>query len=300
MGQHTPFNPISYRIFSPFIFNPAITGSKDYTSVNIIAGLEGNSNSQIITVDTRLSRNTSGYFTTPMIKEFTNFGIGGAVFNDLNGLSRNTGINASLSYHIPLDKKDLSFLSFGTSVKGVYYILSPGPSADSALVQEDKETFYPNLDFGIYYYGANYYAGISLTNLLGNPEEADSLGEYSIPVSRLYMFYGGYKLLLYRPLNIVVEPALLISTDDLSSNDINDNIEPIIRLYLQDFCLGTYFNDKNRTSFFFQYRFPRINIGAYIELPRKSAYYKKEFIMELTAGINLSKINYRFIQHSRW
>lgn len=300
IGQHTPFNPISYRIFSPFVFNPAISGSKDFTSVNCITGLEGKSKSQIMTAETRLSRNISGYFTSPIMTEFTNIGLGGAVFNDVNGLSRNTGINAAFSYHIPLNKDNLSFLSLGASVKAAYNVLRPGPSDDSALVMENKETFFPNFDIGIYLYGTAYYAGISLTNLLGNPEEADSLGEYAIPVSNQYIFYGGYKFLLYRGLNIILEPSVLITTDDLASNNITDNIEPVIRLYLQDFCLGTCFNDKDRTSFFFQYRFPRITVGAFFDLPRKSAYFKKEFIMELTAGINLSKITYRFIEHSRW
>lgn len=39
-GQETPVNPISHKIFTPFIFNPAITGSKDFLSLDLIAGVQ--------------------------------------------------------------------------------------------------------------------------------------------------------------------------------------------------------------------------------------------------------------------
>jgi hypothetical protein len=29
-AQHTPYNPISKRVFTPFVINPAMAGSKDF------------------------------------------------------------------------------------------------------------------------------------------------------------------------------------------------------------------------------------------------------------------------------
>ncbi len=299
-GQQTPLNPISYRIFSPFILNPAIAGSKDYSSINAIVAIQQEIKSQMITIETRLSKTVSGYFTSRDYKEFRNIGIGGSVFNDLNGISRNIGASAAFAYHIPLNEKNLSFLSFGTSIKGIYNTLDYENTGDSIITQTSKETFFPNLDFGVYYYGTNFFAGLSSTNLMGNPEEPDSLGMFEIPVSRQYFFITGYKFLLLRSLNIVLEPSIIVNVGDTIPQRITDNIHPVVKLYLMDFCFGTYFSDKSKTSFFFQYRYPRFYIGAYFQIPNKSAYYLKEPIIEITAGINISRNKLRIVDSSHW
>ena len=55
-GQSTPFNPVSQRIFTPFVFNPAITGSKDFSSIYTIAAFQKGATSQIISGEGRLSK----------------------------------------------------------------------------------------------------------------------------------------------------------------------------------------------------------------------------------------------------
>ena len=45
-GQQLPVNPTSLRIYNPFIINPAIAGSKDYLSVDLLAGFQGKSYSR--------------------------------------------------------------------------------------------------------------------------------------------------------------------------------------------------------------------------------------------------------------
>ena len=75
-GQPTPQYPVSYRIFSPFIFNPAIAGSKDFFSIDLLAGKYDKSNSQILSGSTRLSKTLPGYFSSPDSPVFTNIGVG--------------------------------------------------------------------------------------------------------------------------------------------------------------------------------------------------------------------------------
>ena len=64
-------------------------------------------------------------------------------------------------------------------------------------------TLVPNIDAGIYYYSPAINAGISVTNILGTPENPDSLGIYTIPVSRQYFFHAGYKFFISRSLNLL-------------------------------------------------------------------------------------------------
>jgi len=292
-GQ-TFLNPVSYWVFTPYIYNPAMIGSKDFLSVNFNAGFVGSANTQLISGNTRIKKTNSGYFSSPGVAEFTNTGIGASVFNELDGLARNIGLSGSVSYQIPLNKRKLSFLSFGVSLKEEYNTIKSDTGNFSA------KTFYPNLDLGVFYYGTNFFAGISEINVLGSPWKPDSLGFYRVPVSREYFFTAGYKILLSRSLNIVLEPSILFLTTDSTFNKIRNNINPIIKLYLEDFCIGSSFNSDGKISFFGQFRYPRFYVGAFYEFARNTALYKNKPTVEFNMGINIQPDKKRITNHGHW
>ena len=298
LGQQMPLNPISYRVFSPFIINPAIAGSKDFFSLDMIAGFKNKSYSEIISGNTRIARKAQEYVRSGQTYSFTNFGIGGSAFNDFNSIdsSHSAGVSAVLAYHIPLNKKRLSFLSIGASIKGLYHFRK----GSSDLGIESKEFYYPNIDFGIYLYGPSAYAGLSATNFLDPPADPDTIINYRIPVQRQYNFIAGYKFVLSRPLNLVLEPSVIIFMDDTSSFNIKENIEPMLKLYAGNFCLGSYFSDYSNFSFFFQYRYPKFYVGTFIAIPKKSPFYKKSLTAEITVGINLSRNKSGYLKSSQW
>jgi type IX secretion system PorP/SprF family membrane protein len=296
-AQQTPLNPLSYWVFTPYIYNPAMVGSKDYLTVDLNAAFQAKSYAQIVGCNTRLSKTQPGYFSSPQLKEFNGVGLGGSVFNDYNGSSHNIGLNAAGSYQFSMGSKNLSFLSFGASVKGVYNI---SDSSFSETGSPSKNTFYPNLDGGVYYYGTNLFTGVSVINVLGNPGEPDSLGHYRIEAGRQFYFSIGYKFLLSKTENIVLEPSILVNVTDSTFGKIEDNINPILKLYIDNICIGSYFFSNGNTSFFFQYRYPKFYLGAFYELPRKTAYYKKAPIVELTLGFNFRSDKSRFSKRSQW
>lgn len=293
-AQQTPLNPVSYWIFNPYIYNPAIAGSKDFLSVGINTAFQGKANSQLLSGHTRITKTNSGYFSSPDITEFKNIGVGASIFNDYNGLSRNMGFSIAGSYQIPLNTRKLSFLSFGASVKGEYNTIT------STLTDTLRKTYYPNFDIGIYYYGTNFYTGVSAVDILGSPWKPDTLGIYKVEVSREYFFTAGYKLLLSKSLNIVLEPSVLILATDSTFNKIKNNINPIIRIYLEDFCFGTSFRADGDISFFCQFRYPKFYIGAYYELAKKTPYFKKAPLVEFTLGLNIQPDKSRLSSHSHW
>jgi type IX secretion system PorP/SprF family membrane protein len=296
-AQQTPLNPLSYWVFTPYVYNPAMVGSKDFVTLDFNAAFEGKSKAQLLSANARLSKTKPGYFSSPKMKEFNGVGIGGSVFNDLNGSSHNIGVSAAGSYQIPLSTRKLSFFSFGAALKGVYNMLDTN-TAEAG--NPYRKTFYPNLDLGMYYYGTNLFTGASIINVLGNPEKADSLGNYEIPVSRQYYFTIGYKFILSKSQNIVLEPSVLVGVMDSTLGKITDNINPIVKLYIDNFCLGSYFLSNGNTSFFFEYRYPKFHLGAFYELPKNTAYYKKPPIVELTLGFNFLVDKSRFSGRSHW
>lgn len=293
-GQQTLLGPVSYWVFTPYSYNPAITGSKDYISVGVISAFQGESNTQLLSWNTRITKTNSGYFSSPDIKEFKNIGIGASIFNDFDGLSRKTGFSVSGSWQIPLSKRNLSFLSFGVSAKEEYNTITT--ETNDPVVKK----FYPNLDFGVYYYGTNFFTGVSVVNILGSPWKPDTLGVFKIPVSKQYFFTAGYKLLLSKSLNIVLEPSVLIITTDSTFDKISDNIYPFLKLYMQDFYFGTSFHQNGNISFFTQFRYPRFYVGAYYELTKKTPFYKKTPIVEFTLGIYIQPDKLRRSYKSHW
>jgi type IX secretion system PorP/SprF family membrane protein len=295
-GQQTPLDPVSYWVFIPYIYNPAIVGSKDFLSIGINAAFQGKSNTQLISGNSRISKTNSGYFSSPDVVEFKNIGFGASAYNDYDGLTRNIGLSASCSYQIPLNERKLSFLSFGASVKGGYN------SITSELRHRIAKTFYPNVDIGIYYFGTNFFTGFSTINLLGSPWKPapDSVGIFIIPVSREYFFTAGYKILISKSFNIVLEPSVMILATDSTFKKTGNNINPILKLYLEDFCFGTSYQNNGNISIFAQFKYPRFYLGAFYELTKKTPYFKKAPIVEFTLGLNIQPDKYRFPNHSHW
>ncbi|MFZ0281346.1 MAG: type IX secretion system membrane protein PorP/SprF [Bacteroidales bacterium] len=297
-GQQMPFSPISYRIFSPFLINPAIAGSKDFISTDLLAGFNGRSYSQIISVNSRIAKKGISYSGSSSDASFTNIGIGASAFNDSNNTdSTNTaGGSLALSYHIPLNNKNLSFISIGASFKGLYHYFH----GDHDLNIPSKEFYFPNADAGIYLYSPRFFAGVSATNFLSAPRDTVVLNPYQVPVSRQYNIVAGYKFILSRSLNLVLEPSIMILTDDSLHFDLKESIEPVLKLYTGNFCLGTYFNDYNKVSFFFQYRYPRFYIGTFFALPKDLPYFQKTPTVEIAVGINFSRNKSGYTQSWHW
>jgi type IX secretion system PorP/SprF family membrane protein len=295
-GQESPFYPVSYRLFTPFIFNPAVAGSKDYTSFDFILSNYGSSNSQMISGNTRLSNSRKEYFSSLETTEFTNIGVGGYLFNDNIDLTNNIGLGASGSYHFQTDKEALDFLSVGFSAKVIYNSYSIDEESGTA----DDKTVIPNIDAGVYYYTPQYYAGFSVTNILGTPERPDSLSFYTVPVSRQLFFHAGYKFPLSQALNLVIEPFIIVSSNDSLSGDISEMLNPGIKLYSGDVSVGTYLNDFSRISFFAEFHYHKLYLGTYFELPYNSAFYRTPMIVEFAAGLNFSAIRSGVHRRNHW
>lgn len=279
-GQQNGNYPVSTKIFSPFIFNPAITGSKDFLSIDIIGSYQKKNNPRLICENSRLSiKKKPRYFSSGADRKFLSVGVGGSIFRAFNGLSRNTGIGGSFSYHIPLGSTLFSYLSFGVSLKGVYHEYIGNKELNLA----SKNSFHPSADFGLYFYRSNLFAGISATDLLGKQKDSDSLN--SISIAKQYHFLVGYKLILSHADRIVLEPSIMIITDDSLSFNVKKNFNPTLKLYLGGFCIGTYLNDYDKITLFFQFRYPRFYVGTFLEIPKKTPYYKKPMTAEFALGI---------------
>lgn len=299
-AQYMPFHPISTPFISPFTNNPAVAGSKDHSGINFISVIYKQASSQLISADTRFTKTLPGYVITEETKEFRNLGTGVSLYHQQFSDSRDIGGNLALSYHIPLTKRQLTFLSAGVAVKGISHSRESYSSVDTLAIPPAGEDINLDFDLGVYLYSGSYYMGLSVINFNGNIQDTDSLEADFYSLSRQYFAHAGLKLLLNRRWNIVLEPELILNTSVASIDNLKDKLNPVLKLYLKDFCLGYYIKDKEELSFFFEYRYPNIFLSAYFDLPKNSAFYRNEPSIELAAGIKLGKGKKRAIAHSRW
>lgn len=281
-GQHTPYNPISNKVFTPFIINPAIAGSKDFMALDLSGTIQGENYSQLLSGNSRIAKKGPRYFGAPVSKSYTRIGVGTALFNDVSGPSRNLGLSIASSYHIPLNDKNLSFLAVGVGLKGIYNMTDSLPDEGAP----SRNALIPNADAGIYLYGQKFHVGLSATNILGSMTDSADMAIYKIPVSRQYFLIAGYKFVLSKSLNIVIEPSLIVNLDDSLDFSDKNSYNPMLKLYMDAFCIGSYLHSFDNLTFFFQYKFPSFYIGTLVDFPRNAPFYKKDLTVEIAAGFN--------------
>lgn len=273
-AQNIPADMLSIPVNHALVLNPAYVGSKDFTNISFSYKDFTNSQYQILSAHTRLT-DKSG--------QFSNFGLGGYTFLEQLDQSWKTGLVASGAYHYSLDKAKMHTLSGGASLKGIFTF--PKESAESTG-DSAGTSFSPDMDLGLYYYGPNAFGGMSVTSTFKS--------------SRQYNVYGGYKFLLSRSQAIVLEPSLLFSVNDSTMSDALDQLTPYLKLYLQNFFIGTYIKSVDLIAVFCQYQFPRFYTGFFLEFPRQGYLNDDNIIFELSLGINLGRDNQKFRQHRHW
>ncbi len=270
------------------VLNPAFVGSKDFTNISLTSKVLRNPNSQIINIHKRLS-GTNGFFS--------NIGLGAYAFQEQLDQSWNTGLALAGSYHYALDEASVHNIAAGASLKGFFNIPK---NSDESIEDTVSSAFNPNMDFGVYYYGPTAFAGLSVTSLFGTRITEEVSIDSDAYISREYHLYGGYKFLLNRSSSIVLEPSLLISLNDSTISEPHKHIVPYLKLYLQNFYIGTYVKSFDIFAFFFQYQFPHFYTGVFLEFPTEGFLNDDNIIFEVSLGVNLGKGGHTFLQYRHW
>jgi hypothetical protein len=124
--------------------------------------------------------------------------------------------------------------------------------------------------------------------------------DHEAHIPREYHLYGGYKFLLSRENSVVLEPSLLVSLNDTTFSELHKHLVPYLKLYLQNFYIGTYMKSLDTFALFFQYQFPRFYTGIFLEFPRVGFLNEDNIIFEISLGVNLDRGDQRFLQFRHW
>jgi len=300
-GQQFPHYPTSCRFFSPAVFNPAVTGSIDYSRITFITNVNGSHNARSLNGASRLLKNRKKRWPATDAVPYSNFGVGGYAFHDQGDSLNNFGAAASFSYHIPITQDGLSFLSVGLSGKGIYskYIANT-EHPDTA--GNHKNIFTTDLDFGFYFYSAQFYAGISTTNILYNPKNSGFPSELKNTLSRQYLLTAGYKIILSRKRAILLEPSLLMNFGKSPADKSSLHYHPALKLYYKNSYIGSYLNNLDNLSFFLHVQTPWFYVGSYVEFPWSGdiIWYNGNLNLELSVGIILGRKHTQVPVYKYW
>ncbi len=287
-AQSVPSNPLSIPVYHPMVLNPAFAGSKDYTNITLTSKIYNNLGNQIINFHQRM--------TTPY-GFFSNIGIGGYLFQEQLDQSWNTGVAVTGAYHFAVDEDNVHNIAIGTSLKG---FLNVPKSNGEASGDTASSKLNPNMDIGVYYYGPSAFGGLSVTSIFGTKITDEVSIDSDAYIQREYHLHGGYKFLLNRNNAIVLEPSLLVSLNDSTFSEPHKHLVPYLKVYLQNFYVGTYLKSTDIFALFFQYQFPRFYTGVFLEFPRIGFLNNDNIIFEISMGVNLGHEGPRFLQYRHW
>jgi type IX secretion system PorP/SprF family membrane protein len=189
-------------MFNDFVINPAVAGVNDYYQIRTNhrfqwAGI----------TDPPLTNSLSIYGPHAKLP----MGFGGYIYNDATGPTSRTGITGAYAYNIEINK-DIR-ISGGLSMGLQQYKLD-GTQLTAKDLTDLKiqpvvfSTYIPDASIGFYAYADEWYAGLSIAQLLNNNlkifDEKSGLNKLK---SHFYLT-GGYKYKIDR--DFTVEPSVII------------------------------------------------------------------------------------------
>ncbi|MDA3909905.1 MAG: type IX secretion system membrane protein PorP/SprF [Bacteroidales bacterium] len=197
-------------IFNPMTINPAYTGTKQWTSVNLLysapwTGLEGAPNTQSVSIEGATR---------------SNMGLGLQLINDNIGAESRQAFWANYSYILNINES--LKLSMGLAA-GVSYFSLDGRKLISESIDDpsipltrvNSMRFDPKM--GLFLYSERFYAGLSVTDMLGSLIESPD--GFVAKQERHYYFTTGYVFDLGD--EVKAKPSILIREDFKAMTNID-------------------------------------------------------------------------------
>jgi len=204
----------SQYFINDLIYNPAVSGSKDYNQFTIQTrqqwlGFEGAPLSANISYHGSLNNRSA---------------MGGYLEHDRTNPSNQTNLQINYAYHVPLNA-DNTYLSFGLGAKAMYYYLNfeagdLPPGNDPAYSDQSYENFLGDASSGLYLYNEKFHLGYSVINMVQssfNKEAGDGFGRNI--EERIYYGMAGYKFKIDR--DWYVEPSFLLRHRENGNHEYN-------------------------------------------------------------------------------
>ncbi len=282
-----------------------MAGHDGYTSFNITSrkqwvGFENSPLTYSVSGQTRLLKKSYRIINRPVKSNKYKpsskgrVGIGGFVFNDINGLVARTGVQMSYAYHIYIRQ---SQLSFGLAAQVFQYKIDHTRletfDIDPTINTDLKiATFIPDANAGIYWTSPKFYLGFSANQLLQSPLKlgSDVLSDFQL--LRHYYLMGGYRFIGYQS-GFDLEPSFLMKTTE----QLLPQVDLSLKLYYKtEYWIGTSYRTSGSIAVMFGLRKEHMYFGyAYdyaLSSIRKYNFGSHEVMISLKFGSNARRFRW--------
>ena len=171
----------------------------------------------------------STQFITYSMPFTSEMGMGIKIFNYSTGPISKTGLSATYSYSLDLGN-DMK-LSFGLSGSLYQFYLDKSKvtlenSNDNTIMYSSEKLIVPDANFGVYFHGKNYFAGIASFQLFNRNVNLmnDNLNNAQV---RHYYFHGGYNAEIGS--DIQVEPSVLVKFIEAGVSQWDLNVKTLYK-----------------------------------------------------------------------
>ncbi len=242
--------PYSQYMDNKYALNPAVAGSLPYNPIAMSykalwTGIDDAPTFQMINSHMSISNR---------------LGIGGKIFNITYGLYSKMGMEATYAYHIPIGASG-DKLSIGLS--GLLYQyhldktkLNLEDPDDEAILFGSEKLIVPDANFGVYYYGKNYYGGLAIQQLFGRKVNLMNKEHIELKQVRHYFLHGGYIYDINA--NFSIEPSILLRGIEAGIYQVDVNVKGT---YKQLVWLGVSYRTQDAVAIMMGFRKDRILFG---------------------------------------
>jgi type IX secretion system PorP/SprF family membrane protein len=170
-------------------------------------------------------------------------GVGMILFKDENGYHAQTGLSLTYAHHINFNEDrsrmnepnlfnygSINQLSFGLSIGGVQNSLDQTSFApfegevDNLITQVMESSGYFNMDIGVSYVNFNYFAHLTLKNVLFSPSNiyGDEVYDFSKNYTSFIKYVASFGYLFFTETPFSFEPSVLFHGSKLTSEKAID------------------------------------------------------------------------------
>ena len=206
----------SQYLQNAFVLNPAIAGTLGYTEIKTVnryqwTGLAGAPQTNTLSVNSGV--------------DGKNIGLGGYVFTDRLGPVQKTGISATYAYHIKTGKQSM----FSMGLSGMFYLyklnatdlkFDATTNTDNVLLYGNFKAYNPNVGFGMYYKGPNYFFGLSVPELI--PVKISTSQDFFVVQEKQHYFFNAGVTMKMSD-NIDLAPSMLFKYVNGAPSQIDVN-----------------------------------------------------------------------------
>jgi type IX secretion system PorP/SprF family membrane protein len=214
-------------MINPFLLNPAVSGTEDYTDVRAgyrkqWTGFDGSPRTMYVSahgnIGKRLVTNNRS-----KNKKYGFHGIGGVITSDAIGPTTTTTVSAAYSYHMKISKKVFASLGlmggFNQFTLDGSKLYAANPS--DPLIGGMSKIGMGDITLGAWVYGEKFYAGASMAQLAPSIQFSQTGQQTDYALTKHYFIMGGYRIPVGYNLMFIPSFCIKGTTPAPMSFDIN-------------------------------------------------------------------------------